>query len=116
MYWKWYLRSVTNTVLDYRVHALGMSEQEALHMLTHEAFQSEKEATGKWRRVQLSSVQLASYYSGFSQIYGYRERLQKQQGAEFSLQRFHEQFLSYGSAPVNIIEQMMSVASPRRGK
>ena len=106
MYWKWYLRSVTNTVLDYSVHVLGMSEQDALKMLTREAFQSEKEATGKWRRVQLSSVQLTSYYSGFAQIYDYRERLKKEQGARFDLKRFHEQFLSYGSAPVKIIEEM----------
>ena len=71
---------------------------------------SEKEAAGKWRRVQLSSVQLTSYYSGFSQIYDYRERLQKEQGGRFDLKRFHERFLSYGSAPVRIIEQMMAAA------
>jgi uncharacterized protein (DUF885 family) len=108
VYWKWYLRSVTNTVLDYAVHVLGMSEQDVLEMLTQEAFQSEKEATGKWRRVQLSSVQLTSYYAGFAQIYAYREQLKQQQGARFDLRRFHEQFLSYGSAPVPTIIELMS--------
>jgi len=108
MYWKWYLRSVTNTVLDYSVHALRLSEQEAFKLLTQEAFQSEKEATGKWRRVQLSSVQLTSYYAGFSQIYDYRERVRRQQGAHFDLKLFHERFLSYGSAPVPVIVELMS--------
>jgi len=108
VYWKWYLRSVTNTVLDYAVHVLGMSEQDVLKMLQQEAFQSEKEATGKWRRVQLSSVQLTSYYAGFSQIYAYREQLKQEQGASFDLRRFHEQFLNYGSAPVPTIMELMS--------
>jgi uncharacterized protein (DUF885 family) len=76
-------------------------------MLTQEAFQSEKEATGKWRRVQLSSVQLTSYYAGFAQIYAYRERLKQEQGKSFDLRRFHEQFLSYGSAPVPTIIELM---------
>lgn len=108
MYWKWYLRAVTNTVLDYGVHVLNMAEQDALHMLMYDAFQSEKEATGKWQRVQRSSVQLTSYYSGFSQIYDYRERLKQKEGERFDLKRFHERFLSYGSAPVGVIEELMT--------
>lgn len=108
MYWKWYLRSVTNTLLDYGVHVLGMSEQEVARILTHEAFQSEKEASGKWRRLQLTSVQLTSYYAGFSQIYAYRETLKKELGERFDLESFHERFLSYGSAPVGIIKELMA--------
>jgi uncharacterized protein (DUF885 family) len=108
MYSKWNLRSVTNTLLDYGVHVLGMSREDAIRLLTHEAFQSQEEAEAKWRRVQLSSVQLTSYFSGFSEIYDFRERLKQQQGAGFDLRRFHEQFLSYGSAPVKLIEQLMT--------
>jgi uncharacterized protein (DUF885 family) len=107
MYSKWNLRSVTNTILDYSVHVLGMSREDAIHLLTHEAFQSQEEATAKWRRVQLTSVQLTSYFSGYSEIYDFRERLKQQQGAAFDLKRFHEQFLSYGSSPVKLIRQLM---------
>ena len=107
MYSKWNLRSVTNTILDYSVHVLGMSREDAIQLLTHEAFQSQEEASAKWRRVQLSSVQLTSYFSGYSEIYDFREKLKQQQGAAFDLKRFHEQFLSYGSSPVRLIEQLM---------
>ena len=107
MYSKWNLRSVTNTILDYNVHVLGMSREDAIQLLTHEAFQSQEEATAKWRRVQLSSVQLASYFSGYSEIYDFREKLKQEQGASFDLKRFHEQFLSYGSSPVKLIKQLM---------
>ncbi|HZR35615.1 MAG TPA: DUF885 domain-containing protein [Nevskia sp.] len=107
MYSKWNLRSVTNTILDYSVHVLGMSRDDAIRLLTHEAFQSQEEATAKWRRAQLSSVQLTSYFAGYSEIYDFRERLKQQQGAAFDLKQFHERFLGYGSAPVRLIEELM---------
>lgn len=101
MWGKWHLRSVTNTILDYSVHVLGMGEQDALDLLTRQAFQTEREAREKWRRVQLTSVQLTSYFSGFSEILALRERLKAKPG--FQLKAFHEKFLSYGSAPVRLI-------------
>ena len=51
IYSKWNLRSVVNTILDYSVHVRDMSEAQALTLLQREAFQSEQEAAGKWRRV-----------------------------------------------------------------
>jgi uncharacterized protein (DUF885 family) len=100
MYSKWNLRSVTNTILDYSVHVLGMTEAQALDLLTRQAFQTKREATEKWRRVQLSSVQLTSYFSGYSEIMDLREQRKQALGSKFVLKDFHEQFLSYGSAPV----------------
>ncbi|MCY4745013.1 DUF885 domain-containing protein [Pelomonas sp. UHG3] len=108
MWGKWHLRSVTNTILDYSVHVLGMSEADALDLLTRQAFQTEREAKEKWRRVQLTSVQLTSYFSGFSEIHALREQLKAQPG--FQLKAFHEKFLSYGSAPVRLIAAEMGKA------
>jgi uncharacterized protein (DUF885 family) len=68
MYSKWNLRSVTNTILDYSVHVQGMTEPEAIDLLTRQAFQTAAEAKEKWRRAQLTSVQLTSYFSGYSEI------------------------------------------------
>jgi hypothetical protein len=112
IYSKWNLRSVCNTILDYGVHVLGMTESDAHRLLTHDAFQTDQEAREKWRRVTLTSVQLTSYFAGYSAIYDFRERLKREQGAVFDLKRFHEKFLSYGSAPVNIIEQLMLEPRP----
>ncbi|WP_308925832.1 DUF885 domain-containing protein [Janthinobacterium sp. J1-1] len=107
MYSKWNLRSVTNTILDYSVHVLGMTEAQALDLLTRQAFQTKREATEKWRRVQLSSVQLTSYFSGYSEIMDLREQRKQALGSRFVLKDFHEQFLSYGSAPVKVIKELM---------
>ena len=107
MYYKWYLRAVCNTILDYQVHTQELTEHGAIDLLRREAFQSETEAAGKWRRARLSAVQLATYFSGYAAIHDFRERLKQEQGAAFDLKRFHEQFLSYGSAPVGVIKELM---------
>jgi uncharacterized protein (DUF885 family) len=108
MYSKWNLRSVTNTILDYSVHVLGMTEEQAVDLLQRQAFQTRSEAVEKWHRVQVSSVQLTSYFSGYSEIMELREQRKQQLGPRFNLKEFHEQFLSYGSAPVRVIKGLMT--------
>jgi uncharacterized protein (DUF885 family) len=108
MYSKWNLRSVTNTILDYSVHVLGMTEEQAIDLLTRQAFQTRTEAVEKWHRVQVSSVQLTSYFSGYSEIMELRDERRQALGDKFNLKEFHEQFLSYGSAPVRVIKGLMT--------
>jgi uncharacterized protein (DUF885 family) len=107
MYYKWHLRVVCNTILDYSVHNLGWNEKDALNLLMNQAFQEEAEARGKWKRATLSQVQLCSYFTGYSEIYDLREELKNKQGEQFNLKEFHEKFLSYGSAPVKYIRRLM---------
>lgn len=107
MYSKWNLRSVTNTILDYSVHVNGMGQEAAIDLLTRQAFQTRQEADEKWRRVTLTSVQLTSYFSGYHQIMELRERRKQQLGERFKLKQFHDQFLSYGNAPVKMISELM---------
>ncbi|HOZ87741.1 MAG TPA: DUF885 domain-containing protein, partial [Bacteroidia bacterium] len=107
MYYKWNLRSTCNMILDYSVHTKNMSKEEALHLLVDEAFQQQAEAEGKWRRVSISQVQLCSYFTGYTEIYDFREEYKKLKGAQFNLKEFHEKFLSYGSAPVKYIRTLM---------
>jgi uncharacterized protein (DUF885 family) len=107
MWCKWNLRSVSNTILDYSVHVLGMTREQALDLLVRQAFQTPQEATEKWKRAQLSSVQLTSYFSGYSDIVDLRERRKQQLGDKFDLKAFHDQFLGYGNAPVSVIGQLM---------
>jgi uncharacterized protein (DUF885 family) len=107
MWYKWNLRSVTNTILDYSVHVLGMTEDQALDLLVRQAFQTPQEAAEKWRRVQLSSVQLTSYFSGYSDIMELRDKRKQELGERFNLKQFHDQFLGYGNAPVKMIGELM---------
>jgi uncharacterized protein (DUF885 family) len=107
VYSKWNLRSVCNTILDYGVHVLGMTEAEAIDLLTRQAFQTEAEAADKWRRVKLTSVQLTSYFAGYAAILDLREQLKRERAGAFDLKGFHEEFLGYGSAPVRVIRELM---------
>jgi uncharacterized protein (DUF885 family) len=107
MYYKWNLRATCNTILDISVHTKNMSKEAALDLLTKEAFQQQAEADGKWKRVTLSQVQLCSYFTGYTEIYNLREELKKKEGDKFNLKKFHEKFLSFGSAPVKYIKELM---------
>ncbi len=107
MYYKWNLRSTCNFILDNSVHTKNMSKEEALNLLMNEAFQQKTEAENKWRRVSLTQVQLCCYFTGYTEIYDFREEMKKKQGDQFKLKDWHEKFLSYGSAPVKYIRQLM---------
>ena len=111
MYYKWNLRSTCNMILDYSVHTQNMSKEEAMNLLVKEAFQQQTEAEGKWKRVSVTQVQLCCYFTGFTEIYDFREQMKKQMGQQFNLKAFHEKFLSYGSAPVKYIKQLMLAES-----
>jgi uncharacterized protein (DUF885 family) len=107
MYYKWNMRSTCNTILDYSVHTKDMTKEEAMDLLMNQAFQQKAEAEGKWRRVSVTQVQLCCYFTGYTEIYDFREELKKEMGDKFDLKKFHEKFLSYGSAPVKYIRQLM---------
>jgi len=108
MYCKWHMRVVCNTILDYSLHNLNMSKEEGLNLLMNEAFQEKAEAEGKWKRATLTQVQLCSYFTGYSEIHDLRETIKQKQGNAFDLKKFHERFLSFGSAPVSEIKQLMN--------
>lgn len=112
MWYKWHLRSVCNTILDYSVHSGSMTKEQAIKMLTTEAFQQQAEAEGKWKRVTVSSVQLTSYYTGYKEIIDLRDAYKIKMGDKYKLKEFNERFLSYGSAPVKFIRDAMLAKPP----
>ena len=104
---KWNLRAVANTIIDYQIHTGDMTKEQVVTLLTRETFQSEAEATDKWRRATLSQVQLVSYFCGYSEITALRDEEKARLGEKFSLRDFNNRFLSYGSAPVRYIRELM---------
>lgn len=107
MYYKWNLRATCNFILDYSVHAGNMSKEDAMKLLVDEAFQQQTEAENKWRRVSLTQVQLTSYFNGYTEIYEFRDLMKNKLGNKFNLKDFHEKFLSFGSAPVKYVKDLM---------
>ncbi|WP_430499986.1 DUF885 domain-containing protein [Micromonospora trifolii] len=65
---KMQLRMTINALLDQLVHAEDLPEAEAMALMTGRGFQEEGEAAGKWRRAQLTSTQLSTYFVGYSEV------------------------------------------------
>jgi uncharacterized protein (DUF885 family) len=104
---KWYLRSIANALLDQGVHVDNMSREEAMRLMTHDTFQEEREAAGKWVRAQLSSAQLPTYFVGAQEHLALREEAKQRWGSGFTLKRYHDAVLSYGSPPVRYVRELM---------
>ncbi len=64
VHWKFYLRAVVNTILDVRIHTVGMSSEEAISLMVDGAFQERAEALAKDERARLTSTQLVTYFLG----------------------------------------------------
>ena len=62
---KWYLRSITNALMDSAIHVDGMTREQAMQLMLETGFGEEREAAGKWVRAQLSSSQLSTYFVGY---------------------------------------------------
>jgi uncharacterized protein (DUF885 family) len=108
------LRITLNTLIDRDIQVENRSEKDVVTLLRREGFQGEAEAANKWRRATLSQVQLSSYFAGSSAILALRDELKRQQGPAFGLKAFHEKFLSYGTAPVKYIRELMLAPSGPR--
>jgi len=104
---KFYLRTISNAILDQGVHVDNWSREQAMHLMTHDAFQQESEASGKWIRAQLTSAQLPTYFVGAQEHFDTRKAVQDTLGDQFNLKAYHDQMLSYGAPPVRFARQLM---------
>ncbi len=107
IFMKWYLRAVTNAIIDAAIHVDGMTRDAAMKLMIEGAFQEEREAAGKWVRAQLSSTQLSTYFVGYREHVDMRAAVEEAWGDEFTLRRYHDQALSYGSPPVKYIRALI---------
>jgi uncharacterized protein (DUF885 family) len=68
-HWKFYLRAVTNALIDIGIHVDGMTEDEAVRLMVEGSFQEEAEARAKYDRARLSSTQLCTYFVGSMEMW-----------------------------------------------
>ena len=101
---KMQLRMVINAILDARVHAHGLTEAEAMALMTERGFQEDGEASGKWRRAQLTSAQLSTYYVGYTEIADLAADLL---GRGLPERAAHDGMLAHGSPPVRLLRTVV---------
>ncbi len=111
---KWYLRGITNALMDQAIHVEGMTREEAMYLMVEGGFQEEREAAGKWVRAQLTSAQLSTYFVGTQEHIDLRHEVERAWGDKFTLLEYHDRILSYGSPPVQHVRALvMDLPIPR---
>jgi hypothetical protein len=69
IHWKFYLRAITNAMIDIGIHAGSMTESAAMNLMVNGGFQEESEARKKWDRARLTSTQLSTYFVGSMEMW-----------------------------------------------
>jgi uncharacterized protein (DUF885 family) len=105
---KMLLRSTINAILDVRVHARGMTEAEAMRLMTERGHQEEGEAAGKWRRALLTSAQLSTYYVGYHELRDVVARLQAARSGA-AQRAVHDEVLAHGSPPPRHLRALLDL-------
>ena len=106
VYSKWNLRSVCNTILDYGVHVLGMTEAEAMDS---DAPGVPDRSRGRRKVAARAAHERAAHelFRGLRRDPRSARDVEARARRRLRLKGFHEQFLSYGSAPVRVIRELM---------
>jgi len=103
------LRVIINSIIDQKIHTAGMTEKEAVDFMMNEGFQEEGEAAGKWKRAQLSSTQLSTYYVGSVEVDDIRKAYEAKNKGKVDLQKMHDEMLSFGSPAAKYVKEMMNL-------
>jgi len=93
-------------VAGIRMHTGDMSFEQAVDFFVKEGYQPRTSADLEAKRGTSNPTYL--YYTlGKLQIYKLREDVRKKQGSDFSLQKFHDEFLKQGFPPIAIVRRAM---------
>jgi uncharacterized protein (DUF885 family) len=101
------LRLLANAILDVKMQTMGMTDEQALDLMTKDAFQTQAEAEGKLVRAKLSSTQLPTYFVGLREWLAFRKKYQAAAGKNFDMLKFHDLVLDQGPLPVPVIEKLV---------
>jgi uncharacterized protein (DUF885 family) len=93
-------------IVGIEMHTGKMSFDQGVEFFQKEGYQSKEGAMVETKRGTADPTYL--YYNlGKLEIMKLREDVKKKQGSAFSLQKFHDDFLSQGNPPIKIIREAM---------
>ncbi len=130
-HWKFYLRSITNAIIDAKIHCEGMTGDEAVALMVDGGFQEAAEARAKFDRARLSSTQLSTYFAGSMEMWEIERQVRRRaaiasgdpRGAAavpepgvvggfgetpgFDYRAHLESVLSHGAPPTSLLRRML---------
>ncbi|HEY4741212.1 MAG TPA: DUF885 domain-containing protein, partial [Candidatus Acidoferrales bacterium] len=93
-------------IVGIQMHTGKMSFDQAVQFFVKEGYQSRETALVETKRGTADPTYL--YYTlGKLQILKLREDLRKKEGADFSLEKFHDDFMKQGFPPIKIVRQAL---------
>lgn len=103
------LRVIINAIIDQKIHTEGMTEKEAIDFMMNEGFQEEGEAAGKWKRAQMSSTQLSTYYVGSVEVNDIVKSYKTKMNGKVDTLKMHDAILSFGSPAPKYVKEMLGL-------
>jgi uncharacterized protein (DUF885 family) len=100
------LRLLANLILDVRLQTMGMTDQEAVDLMSEKAYQETEEATAKLQRAKLTSCQLPTYYAGLKGWLAARDSYAKRFPGR-SQKQFREAAMREGAVPLPELEALL---------
>jgi uncharacterized protein (DUF885 family) len=101
------LRLLANLILDVRLQTMGMTDQQALDLMTKQAYQETEEATAKLQRAKLTSCQLPTYYAGLQGWLAAHEAY-KSKFPSRTAKQFREAALREGAVPLPELGKLLN--------
>ncbi len=84
-----------------------MSFNKAVNMLVNVAKLEKTNAIAEVKRYTYTPTQPMTYMLGKMEILKLRDDFKKLKGRTFNLKKFHDQLLSYGTIPVQMVRERM---------
>ncbi|MCU1655633.1 MAG: hypothetical protein JWO57_289 [Pseudonocardiales bacterium] len=103
---KMQLRMIINAIMDVRFHCEDLDKDAAMELMLVRGFQERGEADGKWRRVQLTSTQLSTYYVGYSEVRDLVADVRRARPG-VSDRQLHDTVLGRGSPPARHLRTLL---------
>ena len=100
-------RMSARAIVDVRLHQGRMSLEEAVRFYEERAGMPHGAALGEAVKNSMFPGGAMMYLIPMDRIKRLRQEMSRRWGSAFSLRRFHDQFLSYGSVPVELIATEM---------
>jgi hypothetical protein len=101
------VRMCARAVVDVRLHHGRITMEQAAAYYQEEAGMAPGAAENEATKNSMFPGAALMYLMGTDEIHRLRKEMQALQGSRFSLSKFHDRFLSYGSIPVALISADM---------
>ena len=105
------LRMAARAIVDVQLHSGRMTLDEAARFYQERTAMTPDAAQQEAVKNSMFPGAALMYLAGTDEIWQLRRDLERIEGSDFSLRRFHDTFLSYGSIPVSVIADSMTATT-----